>query len=177
MIETSSLQGNIFPKHSPHKIATLLLQQGEAVQISLTGHCMKPLLRENDLITIQPFHAEQLRCGDVAIYLINGKLKAHRFLKRIIIDEHHYLITKSDRRFRCDNPVPYKDLLGKIIQVKKGTKLVDYKSRQWEIINYLLGKLSPYISFIEYFYKRSRGFIVRFIKLSVGNRKTARIIK
>jgi len=177
MREMSSLQKSFFKKHSSHRIAALLLQQGETVQIPLTGSCMKPLLCEKDLLTIYPLKAEQLRCGDVAVYLIHGELKTHRFLKSKSIDKHDYLITKSDRRYHCDKPVPYENLLGKIIQIQKGNKLVDYTKPNWAVINYLLGKLSPYISFFEYLYNQCRGFIVTFMRYTIGYKNTARIKK
>ena len=151
-------QEDFFKKHGVHEISILLLQNGEPVKIPLTGHCMKPLLCENDLITIQPVSTKQLKCGDIAIYHINGRLKAHRFLFFKRFNGQKYIITKSDRRLYCDRPVPVSNLLGKIIKVNKGKKTINYENNKWEIINYCIGKLSPYISKIEYSIK----FIIRF---------------
>jgi signal peptidase I len=173
----ASLQDTFFEKHSYHKIAILFLQKGETVQIPLSGHCMKPLLSENDLVTIQPMKAENIKCGDVAVFQIHGELKAHRFLRFKIIDENTYLITKGDRRLHCDSPVPSENLLGKITQVKKGNKIVDYRSPKWDKINYLLGKLSPYLSYIEYPFIRSRRLFAICMKYALGEKYTARIKK
>jgi hypothetical protein len=145
----STFQEEFFQKHDYYKIIILLLQKGEPVEITLTGHCMKPLLREGDLIFIKPIQADTLRCGDVAVYHVNGRLKAHRFLRCIQLDGKQHLLTKSDRRYRCDPPVSPADFLGIISKVTRNGRTTHYESRTWRTVNLLLGKLSPSISLIE----------------------------
>lgn len=145
----STFQEEFFKKHDYYKVITLLLQKGEPVEIMLTGHCMKPFLHEGDLITVKPVRAQALACGDVAVYHINGRLKAHRFLRFVTIDGIRHIITKSDRRYGYDPPVPASDFLGVISQVQQGNRTIDYESGTWRRINFLLGKLSPSISVIE----------------------------
>jgi hypothetical protein len=147
---SSTFQEEFFKKHDYYKIITLLLQQGEAVEIILTGHCMKPLLREGDLISIRPMQADALRCGDVAVYHVNGRLKAHRFLRFITVAGQQHLLTKGDRRHRCnDPPVPAANFFGIISKVTKNGRTMDYETRTWKTVNLLLGNLSPSISVIE----------------------------
>ncbi len=143
-------QEKFFEKHTFHEVVILLLQKGETTELPLTGHCMKPLLRENDLITVKPITIDQLQCGDIVLYHIEGRLKCHRFLTFKTIEGRQYLITKSDRRSRCDTPVPFDSFLGTVIRVKKVARTVDYETAKWKRINYCLGKLSPYISIIEH---------------------------
>jgi hypothetical protein len=145
----NGFQEEFFKKHDYYKIIILLLQKGETVEIPLTGHCMKPFLCEGDLITVTPVRAEQLHCGNVAVYQINGRLKAHRFLRFVTIDGIRHIITKSDRRYGYDLPVPLTAFLGVITQVKKGGRVIDYETDRWKRINFLLGKTSPCISLIE----------------------------
>ncbi len=139
-----------FEKHTFHEVVILLLQKGEITELPLTGHCMKPLLRENDLITVKPITIDQLKYGDIVLYHIEGRLKCHRFLTFKTIEGKQYLITKSDRRLRYDIPVPYDFFLGTVIRVKKGAIIVDYETAKWKRINYCLGKLSPFLSIVEY---------------------------
>ncbi len=145
-----SFQEEFFKKHSYHEIIIQQLKNGEVVELPLTGHCMKSLLRENDLITVKPIPTNQLKCGDIVLYHINGRLKCHRFLKFKTIQDKQYLITKSDRRLVYDNPVPLDCFLGIVTQVKKSSKIIDYETNKWKRINYCLGKLSPFLSIIEY---------------------------
>lgn len=145
----SRFSETFFTKHSYHSIAIKLLQKGETVDITLTGHCMNPLLCENDIITVKPLSADRLRCGDIVLYQIDGRLKSHRFLRKIVVDGQRFLLTKSDRRYSIDQPVPVSDLLGKIIQVNKKGDVIDYESTNWHVINFALGVLSPYISLVE----------------------------
>lgn len=145
----SSFQEEFFKKHDYYKIIILLLQKWEPVEIMLTGHCMRPLIRERDLISIRPAQTDELRCGDVAVYQVNGRLKAHRFLKFVAVDGTSRLLTKSDRRLRCDPPVPAANFLGIITKVTHGGRTMDYETKTWQAVNRLLGKLSPFISLIE----------------------------
>ncbi|NTU70000.1 hypothetical protein HGB13_04250 [bacterium] len=138
-----------FAKHSYHSIAIKLLQNNQIVDIPLTGHCMKPLLRETDIITVKPVKVENLSCGDIVLYHINGRLKCHRFLRFNNYDDKQYLITKSDRRHTCDPPVPSSNLLGKVVHVERNGKKIDYETTKWTRINFVLGKISPIISNIE----------------------------
>ncbi|WLE96018.1 MAG: hypothetical protein QTN59_15190 [Candidatus Electrothrix communis] len=149
MDSINNFQKTFFKKHDYYKVITLLLQKGETVEIPLTGHCMKPVLCEKNLITIKPIEAEQLHCGNVAIYHINGRLKAHRFLKFITINGKKHILTKSDRRYDCDCPVPVSDFLGIITRVKKDNLIINYETKKWKIINMFLGKFSSCISFVE----------------------------
>jgi len=149
MESTTQFHEIFFKKHDYYTIVKLLLQNGQIVEIPLTGHCMTPLLCENDLITIQPIQVEQLCCGNVAIYHINGRLKAHRFIKFITINGQKHIITKSDRRYGYDKPVPVSEFLGIITQVKKSNRTINYQSKKWKLINHSLGKFSPYISIAE----------------------------
>lgn len=149
MSQDNRFAEDFFAKHSYHSIAIKLLQNNQSVDIVLTGHCMKPLLCETDIITVTPIDAENVCCGDVVLYHIDGRLKCHRYLRQALIDGKKYLITKSDRRYHHDPPVPVSDLLGKIVKIRKELKIIDYESIKWSRINFALGKLSPFISKIE----------------------------
>ena len=149
MDSENGFQEEFFRKHDYYKIIILLLKKGEPVEIRLTGHCMKPFLHEGDLITVQPLRAEELSCGDVAVYHVNGRLKAHRFLRFVTVDEIRHIITKSDRRYGYDPPVSLSAFLGVITHVKKGDRVIDYETNQWKRINVLLAKTSPSVSLIE----------------------------
>ena len=146
-----SFQEEFFQKHSYHEIVIQLLKNGELAELPLTGHCMKPLLKENDLITVKPIPVHLLICGNIALYHINGRLKCHRFLKFKNIQGKPYLITKSDRRLGYDAPVPLESFLGIVIQIKKKNLIINYETKRWGRINYVLGKLSPFLSFAEYY--------------------------
>ncbi len=160
----STFQEEFFKKHDYYKVITLLLQQGEPVEIMLTGHCMKPLLCEGDLIFIRPMQTDALCCGDVAVCRVKGRLRTHRFLRFITLDGEGHLLTKSDRGHCCDPPVPAEDFLGIICKVTRNNKTMDYETKTWQAINPLLGKLSPFISVIE----RPFVFLLRLPKRCAG---------
>ncbi len=160
-----------------HDIAIALLMKNQTVRVCLTGNCMKPFLRDNDLITIQPVEAGQLICGDVTVYRCNRELKVHRFLKMRSINGGNYSIIKADRRFRPDKPVPDADILGKVIEIRRGLKTIDYRKKSWERINFLLGRFSPFLSSAELPFYFVRKLLITAIKRILGDQKTGQIKK
>ncbi|MCI5158996.1 MAG: hypothetical protein D3906_11300, partial [Candidatus Electrothrix sp. AUS1_2] len=107
----------------------------------------------------------------VAVYHVNGRLKVHRFLRCIQLDGKEHLLTKSDRRFRCDPPVSAANFLGSISKVTRNGRTMNYESRTWRAVKLLLGKLSPSISVIE----RLIVFLLRLPKRCA--RKVCRVVQ
>ena len=148
---TNSFQKVFFNKHNFLETTRYLLKNRERIQLTITGDCMTPLLKKHDLVTVKSTHVDQLLSGDIVVFLFNEEFKAHRFIKLKTIEKQEYIITKSDRRKNYDPPVSITNFIGKVILVKNGTKTINYESRKWNIINHILGKLSPYLSFVEHY--------------------------
>jgi hypothetical protein len=58
------------------------LRAGRSVRFSATGASMSPVIRDGDVVTIEPCTGERLRPGDVALYSTPRGLTLHRVLRR-----------------------------------------------------------------------------------------------
>lgn len=142
-------QEEFLKRYNYYEVISLLLQNGERVRMNLYGFCMRPFIKNGENVTIKPIKPEELRCGDVIVYQFNDRFKIHRFLKFKTISDTKFIIAKGDRCINIDSPVSLNLLLGKITQVEKSNRTICFESIKWKIINYMVGKTSPYISKIE----------------------------
>ncbi len=149
MDSANGFQEEFFRKHNYFEVTALLLKNGQTVDMSLYGYCMRPFIRNGDSVLIRPIKPAQLRCGDIAVYRLGNRFKIHRFLGMQNILGKDHLITKGDRCVNRDPPVLLSEFLGVITQVKKGGRVIDYETDRWKRINFMIGKTSPWISLIE----------------------------
>jgi len=148
-MDSNKFQEEFFIKHDYYQLIAVLLQKGETVTIPLYGYCMRPFIENGDTATIKSIVAKDLKCGDIVVCKFESRFKIHRFLGFKTYLGQKHLVTKGDKCITKDGLVPFSLLLGKIIQVKKNNRIVNYESKKWNLINFLLGKLSPYISIAE----------------------------
>ncbi len=146
-------QEEFLKRHNYYEVISLLLQNGERVRMNLYGFCMRPFIKNGENVTIKPIKPEDLRCGDIIVSQFNDRFKIHRFLKFKTISDTKFIIAKGDRCINIDSPVSLNLLLGKITHVNKGQKIIGYETPTWKSINFILAKLSPYISKIEQYPK------------------------
>jgi len=119
------------------KTKTSRINRRDWTCFEITGECMSPLIRKNDLVLSVP--AVNIEIGDIVV--IPGPVPAvHRVVK---ISDKDHLRTKGDNSLDLDPPVTRQDLTGKVIAiVKKENKPVYIQGRSWRIKNYLMAKYS-----------------------------------
>lgn len=83
---------------------------------------MRPQIMPGDILHLVPCPPEKLRIGDVAVFINEGRLIAHRIIYKY--SESKQLLEKGDGKF-VPYLVDYKDVVGKVIGVEKENR---YKS-------------------------------------------------
>lgn len=95
-----------------------LLARGHAVQFRASGDSMHPVIRDNDLLHIEP--ASHFVRGDVVLVLADRGLTAHRVIAR----HGTSVITRGDNAPAADDPCEAVRVLGKVTYVDRdGTRL------------------------------------------------------
>lgn len=102
-------------------LLTESLRRNGRVEFRVRGGSMRPLLRNGDLLTVQPAVINQLAVGDVAVFSRAGKLFVHRVIRM----SPSSLLTKGDAFPEADTPVAQHELLGRVTAVRRGTKQVN----------------------------------------------------
>ena len=64
-----------------------MLRRGKSVRFRAPGRSMYPVIRENEVITVEPIVPSCVKVGDIVLYKLNRSVVAHRVI-RIIEDDH-----------------------------------------------------------------------------------------
>lgn len=90
------------------------------LELPAFGNSMFPYIQEDDVCRFSFCHPSELKKGDVVLVkLKTGQLIAHRLVKKQIVNYQHVFILKGDTNLGFDQPVEERQILGKLICVKK----------------------------------------------------------
>ena len=73
------------------------------------GHSMWPLVRDGEVVTIEPMDAPPA-IGDVVLFAVGARLVLHR----VVAIRGDDVVTKGDARPRPDAPIPRGSILGRL---------------------------------------------------------------
>ncbi len=94
-----------------------LLQRGHAVEFRARGDSMHPVIREGDLLHVEP--ALTFRRGEVVLTIADRGLTAHR----VIAIDAETIVTRGDNAPAPDTPLPLARALGKVTWIDRhGTR-------------------------------------------------------
>jgi phage repressor protein C with HTH and peptisase S24 domain len=90
-----------------------LLARGHAVQFRAHGDSMHPVIREDDVLHVEP--SKQIERGDVVLVLAPRGLTAHRVIAR----RGAQLVTRGDNAPAPDDAIDESQVLGKVTYVMR----------------------------------------------------------
>lgn len=125
------------------------LNSGKVFCFVVSTVSMLPLIKPEDEIVVRKDSLNTLKCGDIVVFEKHRELYTHRLLYRKMSESKIKLITKGDNSLIIDEPISEKELLGKVIKIKKGNKSINLESKFWKIVNSLAGTLS-YLEWIVF---------------------------
>jgi signal peptidase I len=109
--------------------------------MQLTGQSMLPLLRAGDQMLVA-HGCYDLRRGDLPVFRRAGRLVVHRLIR---IEQHpggRRLITRGDNRLQCDAPLQADELVGRVLCVRRGARVVALDHPVWRIGSRLIAGMS-----------------------------------
>jgi hypothetical protein len=113
-------------------------------QAEAQGSCMVPVIRDGDMLTIEPVEAAVLRPGDVALYSAAGDhLFSHRVVGRRIEDGRLTLMTRGDAATGPGEPVRADQVLGRVVRVQRGGRTLDLERGTWRTAGRLWVATAP----------------------------------
>jgi hypothetical protein len=104
------------------------------VRLRVLGTSMVPAIHPGDLVSVQRAGLYEISPGEIALYLREGRLFAHRVVARAGSPEHPLLILRGDRLRHNDPPVCASELLGRVHFIERGERRLQPASRLsvWE---------------------------------------------
>lgn len=106
-------------------MAVEVLQSTGALQMQVTGTSMLPTLWPGDLVRIQSHQSDFIGQGDVVLFEREGRFFLHRVVQATVAGEHS-LITRGDCMVQEDLPISPSDVLGRIVEVRRGNKTIAF---------------------------------------------------
>jgi hypothetical protein len=109
-------------------LARKLLAEGRSIRFAARGTSMSPFVRDGDLLTVEPARANNLRIGDIVLFLTSAdKLVAHRLHGGAASPEGQRLLVRGDNQIESDLIEPAQ-VLGRAIDVRRGSRARDPSS-------------------------------------------------
>jgi hypothetical protein len=100
------------------KLVADLLQSQRTVRLQALGTSMLPTLWPGDLLTIEPFTADEARIGDILLVVCEDRLFIHRLVQAgspYGVD----WVTRGDAMPACDPAVASEDIVGRVCQISR----------------------------------------------------------
>ncbi|HID87110.1 MAG TPA: signal peptidase I [Anaerolineae bacterium] len=120
------------------------MAKGTTFRFRVISNSMAPMIRAGDRVTVSRVGVEDLRRGDIVLYVVGETFHTHRLLSVRREDGAMFLVTKGDNALSPDQPWREEQLLGKVVAIGRGERWVDLESRPWRAANRLLGALAQW---------------------------------
>jgi signal peptidase I len=130
-----------------------MLEHRGYIEIPSRGTSMFPLIRQGSICRFVPFSPEHAAIGDILLFEDEQSgLIGHRLLRKERIGAEEVYLCKGDSNRYPDAPVPKERVLGKLVQIRKGSssRAADsYALRIWgklmvryRLVSYLMHRIA-----------------------------------
>lgn len=118
-------------------LSSEILGGGTHIRVNASGNSMYPMIREGDLLVIQPIKDAHVRLGEVILFKkSNVRLLAHRVIKKTNRGGSSCYFTQGDHTFVKDGCIPFADILGYVKSIERGGRKINSSN----LIYKMLGK-------------------------------------
>ncbi len=125
------------------EISKAILHRGKLLRIPAVGSSMFPTSHSGDTITVKPAKATDVSVGDVIVYVSGKRMIAHRLVAKRIRNNEIVLICQGDFFPKPDPLIEGKQVLGKVVAVKRNGRTIRFDTLWCRLIGLLLAKTAP----------------------------------
>ena len=127
-------------------LATEILGQGQTLRFQAKGACMRPFVRDGDVVEVEPIGESSIRRGDVVLFReAEDRVLVHRVIQLGPRDRPDGLLTKGDAVVHPDEPVVRDRVLGRVVAVERGARRVRLDSRASRLLGLVCGARRPLV--------------------------------
>ena len=122
------------------EVAVSLLESGQGVRFQAPGRSMKPTIREDETIVVEPIKPLEVCKGDIILYNNKTGVIAHRVVRILRKDNSSppdSFILRGDASITDDKPVAAGQILGKVVSVERDGRTIDLYSRRVKTIRFI----------------------------------------
>jgi signal peptidase I len=129
-----------------YELSKDVLAREACLRFQARGGSMCPLIRDGDILVVQPIGFAEVRVGDVIFFRGHrGNMLAHRLVNRTRAEDGETtLIAKGDTASQFDQPVHPDQFFGKVTSIERRQKRVDLDSGLMKLMGLLWAKV-PFV--------------------------------
>lgn len=103
-----------------------ILRAGHGLRFRARGASMSPLVRDGDVVLVQPVAPRAVRVGDVVLCRSDaGFPVAHRVVRRLDGPDGRRFLVQGDQALRVDGVIPGAQVYGRLVAVVRDGKQID----------------------------------------------------
>jgi len=120
------------------RISVDLLKAGYALRFTAQGKSMNPLIREGDVVLIEPIGSQLPKPSEI-VFFINkqGDLVLHRVLKRWKKDDKVLYLLKGDQVAKTDGIYENAKIVGKLKAIEREESFLSIDKPAFKALNWL----------------------------------------
>lgn len=108
------------------QLSAEILQSGKALRFQAHGASMVPLVRDGDVLLVQPLEPAALRIGDVILCGTEpGRIVVHRVIRCVAGPEGRRFTVQGDAVARPDGTIPAAQAYGRVAAIERGGAQID----------------------------------------------------
>ncbi|MWC30415.1 signal peptidase I [Paenibacillus sp. MMS18-CY102] len=144
-----------------HDIAPLVagwIDQRGRIELPSFGISMYPLIQQGNVSTFVKVSPEELRIGDVCLFITQQELMvAHRLRAIVAKDNETQYIFKGDTSYVSDDPVPYKRIIGRFVGVKRNGAWITADNWKFRLFSWLAMHMPKWPGLMNRYIRRRWG--------------------
>jgi hypothetical protein len=106
-----------------------ILGLGKSLRFKAGGVSMQPLVRDGDILLVQPVGAERVRVGDVVLCSSQAdRVLVHRVLRRLAGPEGPIFLVQGDQVREPDGWIPQAQVHGRLARIERAGTRIDMHS-------------------------------------------------
>ncbi|MDT8381833.1 MAG: S24/S26 family peptidase [Brevefilum sp.] len=106
-----------------------LLRMGKSVRFQARGMSMKPLVRDGDILLIEPLGQRLPRLGDVVLcQTAKGRVLAHRVIGRQGKPGVYTYLIQGDRAAHSDGWMELEQIWGRVSKLERGDRVINLEN-------------------------------------------------
>lgn len=108
------------------QLSAEILRDGKALRFQAHGASMVPLVRDGDVLLVQPIEPAALRMGDVILFGTEpGRVVVHRVIRCVARPEGRRFTVQGDAVARPDGTIPAAQVYGRVAVIERDGVEID----------------------------------------------------
>jgi signal peptidase I len=126
------------------ELSVEILGSGKALRFRARGYSMHPLVRDGDVLLVQPAEPSALRRGDLVLFRNRkGEMVVHRMIRRVGRNGALRFEFKGDRLTGPDELVPVTQIFGQVSSLERDGTCIDVRKPGMRLLGLAVASLSP----------------------------------